>query len=63
MADQASAKGRLATPAGRQSFAQRWAERRRMEREGLDYLTTLPQRFIYVYLPLLLFLFILLFPF
>ena len=63
MVNRISANGRLATPARPQSFLQRWAERRRMEREGADYLTTLPQRFVYVYLPMMLFLFILLFPF
>ena len=63
MVDQVSANGPLATPAKRQNFVQRWAERRRLEREGTDYLTTLHQRFIYVYLPVALFLFILLFPF
>ncbi len=40
-----------------------WAERRRAEREGMDYLTSSYQRFIIIYLPILLFIFVLLFPF
>ncbi len=41
----------------------RWAERRRVEQEGMDYLTSWHRRFITVYLPILLFIFVLLFPF
>ena len=47
----------------KQGLIARWSEMRRQEREGMDYLTSLPKRFVMVYLPVLLFLFILLFPF
>ncbi len=46
-----------------QSWRARRAERKRADSEGMDYLTTRYQRFVLVYLPLLLFVFFLLFPF
>ena len=62
MAEQVSSS-RQATAAARPNLFQRWLERKREAAEGTDYLTSLPKRFVYVYLPVLLFLFILLFPF
>jgi multiple sugar transport system permease protein len=41
----------------------RWRERRRTEQEGMDYLMPFQQRFVTIYLPLMLFVFVLLFPF
>lgn len=45
------------------TWAQRWSQRRRDQQEGMEYLTTLPQRVVIVYIPVALFLIILLFPF
>ena len=45
------------------NLIERWQQKKREEREGMDYLTSLPQRFVIVYLPVLAMLFILLFPF
>jgi ABC-type glycerol-3-phosphate transport system permease component len=42
---------------------QRWKDRRQRGREGMDYLETFQKKFVTVYLPVLLFLFVLLFPF
>ena len=45
------------------TWAQRWSQRRHDQQEGMEYLTTLPQRVVIVYIPVALFLIILLFPF
>jgi multiple sugar transport system permease protein len=45
------------------NLIEQWQQKKRQEREGMDYLTSLPQRFVIVYLPVLAMLFILLFPF
>ncbi len=45
------------------NLIERWQQKKREEREGMDYLTSLPQRLVIVYLPVLAMLFILLFPF
>ncbi len=42
---------------------QRWWDRRRREREGMEYLERFHTKFITVYLPIILFLIVLLFPF
>ena len=47
----------------KKSFAQRWREAKAAEQEGMSYLSTLPQRLVMVYLPLSIFLIVLLFPF
>jgi multiple sugar transport system permease protein len=45
------------------SWIQRQSQRRRDRSEGMDYLRSLPRQAIYVYLPLAVFLIVLLFPF
>ena len=45
------------------SFIQRWRDAKQAEQEGMDYLSTLPQRVVTIYIPLLIFLIVLLFPF
>jgi multiple sugar transport system permease protein len=45
------------------NLIERWQEQWRPEQEGMDYLDTLPKKFVVVYLPILLFLVVLLFPF
>ena len=45
------------------SLIARWREGRRHEQEGMDYLVSLPRRAVTVYLPVGLFLIVLLFPF
>jgi multiple sugar transport system permease protein len=49
--------------AGRKRFMQRWHAARALEREGMSYLSTLPQRVVTIYIPLGVFLIVLLFPF
>ena len=63
MANEVAPAPQVPSAAGQPGRLARWAERRRAEREGLDYLTTWHRRFITVYLPILLFIFVLLFPF
>lgn len=55
----------MAEAAGRasQGLLARWRERRREEQEGMDYLVTAPQKLVTVYLPVAVFLIVLLFPF
>ncbi len=45
------------------SLRERWAAWRRQDDDGMDYLTTLPRRVVTVYIPIAIFLFVLLFPF
>lgn len=52
-ASSTAAAGRLA----------RWRESRKREREGMEYLDTVPRRLVTVYLPISVFLIVLLFPF
>ena len=47
----------------KKSFLQRWRDSKTAEQEGMSYLSTLPQRLVLVYLPLSIFLIVLLFPF
>ncbi len=61
MAEQVSTGGRKLPK--EMTWAQRWSQRRRDQQEGMDYLTTLPQRMVIVYIPVALFVIILLFPF
>ncbi len=63
MAEDASPTGSPAQLERKLNLIQQWQQKKREEREGMDYLTSLPQRFVIVYLPILAMLFILLFPF
>lgn len=60
MAEHAS---RRVGAAARPGLVARWWQRRRERTENPDYLTSLHKRFVIIYLPVLLFLFVLLFPF
>jgi multiple sugar transport system permease protein len=60
MADQLTTQ---AAQAIRPGLIGRWLERRRHKREGMDYLMSFQKRFVIVYLPVILFLVVLLFPF
>ncbi len=53
----------LASAAKKPGLLARRAAHRRTEQEGMEYLTRWHQRFVTVYLPVMLFLFVLLFPF
>lgn len=63
MADEAALREARGGGRGMFRIVERWREAKRQEQEGMDYLTTLPQRFVIVYLPIAFFLFLLLFPF
>ena len=63
MAEDASPIGPPAQLERKLNLIEQWQQKKREEREGMDYLTSLPQRFVIVYLPVLAMLFILLFPF
>jgi multiple sugar transport system permease protein len=47
----------------RKSFRQRWREARMQEQEGMSYLATLPRQVVNIYIPIAVFLIVLLFPF
>ncbi len=63
MAEDASPTGPPAQLERKLTLIEQWQQKKREEREGMDYLTSLPQRLVIVYLPVLAMLFILLFPF
>lgn len=50
-------------PGQNASLLQRWRDARQQEEEGMDYLSTLPRRVVTVYVPIFIFLIVLLFPF
>ena len=62
MAEQVS-QHTAAQPTEKLGLIARWRKRKQDEAEGMDYLSTLPQRLVIVYLPVCVFLFVLLFPF
>ena len=63
MAEDAAPTGPPAQLERKLTLIEQWQQKKREEREGMDYLTSLPQRLVIVYLPVLAMLFILLFPF
>jgi multiple sugar transport system permease protein len=63
MAEQLTRRHADEITAAKAGMLQRWWERRQRERQGMDYLERFHKKFVTVYLPVLLFLFVLLFPF
>ncbi len=52
-----------AVDTGKKGFVSRWQEAKRLEEEGMSYLSTLPRRVVTIYIPVCVFLIVLLFPF
>jgi ABC-type sugar transport system permease subunit len=62
-ADDLARRDMLKSAGSRKRFIQRWRDARALEQEGMSYLSTLPQRVVTVYMPIGIFLIVLLFPF
>lgn len=52
-----------AVDTSKKGFVSRWQEAKRLEEEGMSYLSTLPRRVVTIYIPVCIFLIVLLFPF
>ncbi len=52
-----------AVDTSKKGFISRWQDAKRLEEEGMSYLSTLPRRVVTIYIPVCIFLIVLLFPF